>query len=178
MGHSRPRFNGPPTAPRSARPRPSGSSRAPFERVIKLPPANATEIEAARARLAQALLFSPGMNTVTNCWRRLSAETIAALPQASAVFEVANLVRNVHFIGAANGNLRARLAAFTQEHMKLIPTPGGYYVRYEKAEREDEALALRLDSYRAVHGGRVPMGNRERSAEGRPALRIHSRRAA
>jgi hypothetical protein len=142
-------------------------------------PADATGDRAgARAPVAQALLFSPGMNTVTNSWRPLTPETIAKLPQASAVFEVANLVRSVHFIGAANGNLRARLAAFTQDQMKLVPTPGGYYVRYEKAEREDEALALRLDSYRAGHGGRVPLGNLERLVEDRPALRVQPRRAA
>jgi hypothetical protein len=140
--------------------------------------ANATAVEPARAPVAQALLFSPGMNTVMNGWRPLTPETIAKLPQAGAVFEVGNLVRSVHFIGAANGNLRARLAAFTQDQMKLVPTPGGYYVRYEKAEREDEALALRLDSYRAGHKGRVPVGNLERVAEARPALGVQARRAA
>ena len=47
----------------------------------------------------------------TRSWRRLTAETIADLPETGAVFEVANLVRTVQFIGKASGNLRARVAA-------------------------------------------------------------------
>ena len=52
------------------------------------------------------------MITDTRNWRRLTAETIADLPEAGAVFEVANLVRTVQFIGSASGNLRARLASY------------------------------------------------------------------
>ena len=90
------------------------------------------------------------------------------------MFEVANLVRTVHYIGAAGGNLRARLATYAREQMKLVPAPGGYYVRWEQATSEDEALARRLASYRARHSGLLPVGNRETA----PALRVAPRHAA
>jgi hypothetical protein len=114
------------------------------------------------------------MITDTRNWRRLTPETIADLPEAGAVFEVANLVRTVQFIGAASGNLRARLASYAQEDLKLRPVPGGYYFRYETAAQEDEALEKRLTSYRKLHGGIVPAGNSETLS----AVRFASRRAA
>jgi len=101
------------------------------------------------------------MNTEHTVWRRLTPDTIAELPEAGAVFEVANLVRTVHFIGTARGNLRQRMAGWTREQARLSPTPGGYYVRYEPATSEDQALEDRLTTYRALHGGRLPTGNRE-----------------
>ena len=113
------------------------------------------------------------MITNTRNWRRLTADTIADLPESGAVFEVANLVRTVQFIGAASGNLRARIAAYAQEDLKLRPVPGGYYFRYETATKEDEALAERLDSYRKRHRGIAPSGNSAGST-----LRFTSRRAA
>ena len=110
----------------------------------------------------------------TRNWRRLTGETIADLPETGAVFEVANLVRTVQFIGKASGNLRARVAAYAQEDLKWRPIPGGYYFRYEAAAREEEALDGQLAAYRNGHGGQLPAGN----SEAPPALRIASRRAA
>jgi hypothetical protein len=114
------------------------------------------------------------MNTESSVWRRLSPDTIAEVPEAGGVFELANLVRTVHYIGSGGGNLRARLASWAQEQTKLTPQPGGYYVRYEPATKEDEALTQRLDAYRAGHGGLLPVGNRG----GSPVLRVASRHAA
>jgi hypothetical protein len=114
------------------------------------------------------------MTTNPRTWRRLTAETIAELPETGAVFEVANLVRTIQFIGKASGNLRARIAAYAQEDLKWRPIPGGYYFRYEPAAREDETLDGHLASFRNGHGGQLPAGN----AEVLPALRIASRRAA
>jgi hypothetical protein len=114
------------------------------------------------------------MTANTDSWRRLTAETIAELPETGAVFEVANLVRTVQFIGKASGNLRARLAAYAQEDLKWRPCPGGYYFRYEPAVREDETLDGRLAAYRNGHGGQLPTGN----TEVLPGLRIAARRAA
>ncbi|HYR95298.1 MAG TPA: hypothetical protein VEM57_01125 [Candidatus Binatus sp.] len=114
------------------------------------------------------------MKANTRDWRRLSAETIADLPETGAVFEVANLVRTVQFIGKASGNLRTRVATYAQEDLKWRPVPGGYYFRYETAAREDEALDAHLAAYRNGHGGQLPAGN----SEALPALRIAARRAA
>ena len=124
-----------------------------------------------------AYRLQPGgdMNTEHAIWRRLSPDTIAELPESGAVFEVANLVRTVHYIGVARGNLRQRLATWSQEQAKLSPTPGGYFIRYVPAAAEDTALEDRLSTYRANHGGRLPTGNREQPAT---VSKIPSRTAA
>jgi hypothetical protein len=111
------------------------------------------------------------MNSVANSWRRLSLDLIAELPEQAAVFEVANLVRTIHYIGSAT-NLRERVNAYWQE---LRATPGGYYLRYESAQRAEEAAATRLATYRSDHGGLLPAGNSQQAP--RP-LRVASRRAA
>jgi len=115
------------------------------------------------------------MITNTRNWRRLTPETIADVPETGAVFEVANLVRTVQFIGTAAGNLRARLAAYAQEDLKVRPIPGGYYFRYLPAAAEDEALNEELASYRSRHGGLLPIGNSEAVL---PRLRVAPRHAA
>lgn len=114
------------------------------------------------------------MITDTRNWRRLTAETIADVPETGAVFEVANLVRTVQFIGTASGNLRSRLVSYAQEDLKQRPIPGGYYFRYEAAAAESEAYEERLAAYRKLHGGVVPTGNSETLT----AFRFASRRAA
>jgi hypothetical protein len=114
------------------------------------------------------------MITSTRTWRRLSQETIADLPETGAVFEVANLVRTIQFIGGAAGNLRNRIATYVQDDLRYRPIPGGYYVRYESAAAEDEALASRLAGYREQHGGMMPPGNSELAVP----LRLAQRRAA
>ena len=73
--------------------------------------------------VAWALLFPAHMITDTRSWRRLTSETISDLPEAGAVFEVANLVRTVQFIGTASGNLRSRLATYVQQDLKARPIP-------------------------------------------------------
>jgi hypothetical protein len=115
------------------------------------------------------------MITNTRDWRPLTVDMITDLPETGAVFEVANLVRTVQFIGTASGNLRARLAAYAQDDVKLRPIPGGYYFRYEPAAEEDSLLHERLASYRSRHGGQVPAVNSEAL---QPSLRLAPRRAA
>ena len=123
--------------------------------------------------MARVLLKPRPMNQEPSRWRRLTPAAIAALPEAAAIFEVANLVRTVKFIGSAGGNLRARLTAF-QTQAKLRPSPGGYFFRYEAATREDDVLASRLSTYRAAHRGLLPVANTGTTAP----LRVASRRAA
>jgi hypothetical protein len=114
------------------------------------------------------------MKLDTTSWRRLTPDVIAEVPEAAAVFEVANLVRTVLYIGAADGNLRARLASISLEQTKLPLSTGGYYFRYEAVTHESEQLAARLAAYRESHGGQLPAGNR---GAPRP-LRLASRSAA
>ena len=109
-----------------------------------------------------------------NRWRRLNPAMVSDLPEGAAVFEIANLVRTVHLIGAAEGNLRAQLLSFVGPNSALPPSPGGYYFRYELATAEKDALAERLAAFQAGHRGQLPTLNRGTK---RP-LRIASRRAA
>ncbi len=119
------------------------------------------------------LLKPRPMNQEPSRWRRLTPATIAALPEAAAIFEVANLVRTVKYIGSAGGNLRARLSAFHTQ-AKLRPSPGGYFFRYEPATREDDVLGRRLAGYRTAHRGLLPVAN----AGTTHPLRVAPRRAA
>jgi hypothetical protein len=114
------------------------------------------------------------MNTEYIGWRRLTPETLGDLPECAAVFEVANLVRNIQLIGRAEGSLRTRLSTLVREHTVLPAIAGGYYFRYETAEQEDAALDARLAAYRKTHCGLLPVGNQ---GTARP-LRVASRRAA
>lgn len=114
------------------------------------------------------------MNTECISWRRLTPDTISDLPEEPAVFEVANLVRNVLLIGRAEGNLRSRLSTLAREHTVLPATPGGYYFRYVTAAQEDAALDARLTAYRQTHFGVLPIGNQDTPR----SLRVAARRAA
>lgn len=114
------------------------------------------------------------MHCDSAAWRRLNPDTIADLPEAAGVFEIANLVRTIVYIGAAEGNLRARLRTLSVEQAKLPACAGGLFVRYQLTAKEAETLAADLTTYRAQHGGELPVGNREAP---RP-LRLASRSAA
>ena len=126
------------------------------------------------AAVACPLLLDALMHHDPRSWRRLTPETIAQLPEVAAVFEVANLVRTVKYIGGAGGNLRARVAGLTTDPSRFPPSAGGYYVRYEPADSEADAHAQRLAAYQAMHRGGLPAGNREQPV----ALRVAPRRAA
>ena len=129
--------------------------------------------------MARVLLSPDRMSTTDNIsWRRFTLEIIGELPEGPAVFEIANLVRTVQYIGSAD-NLRERLTTYWQE---LRPSPGGYYFRFHEPQKAgEEALATHLASYRAAHGGLLPNGNALASpvaAVTPPAARTASRRAA
>ena len=123
--------------------------------------------------MAYALHTRRCMNADCIGWRRLTPDAIADVPEESAVFEVANLVRNVQYIGSARGNLRATLATFALEQT-LPAIPGGHFFRYHGTEDEDQAVSTRLAAYRAEHLGKLPIGN----AQPLPTLRVAARRAA
>src|SRR5262249_49263293 len=124
--------------------------------------------------MACVLQTRSDMNSNPNRWRRLSPTMVTDLPEEAAVFEIANLVRTVHLIGDAEGNLRTRLTGFLGPNTALPPSPGGYYFRYEIAAAEKEALAERMAAFQAKHRGQLPPPNRGAP----PACRSAPRRAA
>src|SRR5256885_234996 len=71
-------------------------------------------------------------------------------------------------------SLRASLATYMSEDLKLRPCTGGYFFRYEPTASEEEALDRRLASYLDSHGGLLPAGN----AGPQPGLRLAARRVA
>lgn len=107
-------------------------------------------------------------------WLRLNPDNIAGLPDAAGVFEIANLVRNVMYIGRGDGSLRKRIEGIGHLPQTLPASIGGYYFRFELTPTEEDALTTRVESYRSRHGGRLPLGN---DHHGRP-LRLAPVRAA
>lgn len=92
-------------------------------------------------------------------WIRLTPSNIAALPNTDGVFEVANLVRNVQYVGRACGRLRDRLTELGPMPKKLPLSVGGYFFRFELTTAEGEAFQRRIEAYRKRHEGSVPPGN-------------------
>jgi hypothetical protein len=105
-------------------------------------------------------------------WCRLIPAVVAELPETAGVFEVANLVRNVVYIGRAEGRLRERLTTVAQTQDRLPSNcVGGFYFRYDLAQNEESVLATLLSSYQSKHGDRLPPGNREGAMPARPLIR-------
>lgn len=99
------------------------------------------------------------MEVTPGRWLKLTPENIKALPNEAGVFEVANLVRNVVYIGQGDGRLRDRIESFGPVPSALPPSVGGHYFRYEITSSEGETIERRLEGYRREHGGSLPAGN-------------------
>ena len=93
-------------------------------------------------------------------WIRLTPNSIAALPNADGVFEIANLVRSVQYVGRACGRLRDTLTDIGHIPRNLPASVGGYFFRFELTTAETETLQRRIEAYRKRHDGAVPPGNR------------------
>jgi hypothetical protein len=109
--------------------------------------------------MAWALLDIARMDVEPGRWLRLNPDNIAGLPDAAGVFEIANLVRNVMFIGRGDGSLRKRIESIGHLPQTLPASIGGYYFRFELTPTEEDVLMRRVESYRSRHGGRLPLGN-------------------
>ncbi|MCW5893373.1 MAG: hypothetical protein KIT14_22900 [bacterium] len=106
-------------------------------------------------------------------WLRLNPDNIAGLPEDAGVFEIANLVRNVLYIGRGDGSLRRRFTEMGHLPVHLPASTGGYFFRFMLTAEEQQEMDRRVEAYRARHAGRAPLGN----MGGRP-LRLAARRAA
>ncbi len=124
--------------------------------------------------MACGLLRYERMDVEPGRWLRLNPDNIAGLPEAAGVFEIANLVRNVMYIGRGDGSLRQRIANLGHIPANLPASIGGYYFRFQLAAAEEQALSERVADYCVRHSGRLPMGNREIAAP----VRLATSRAA
>ena len=95
-----------------------------------------------------------------------------ALPNESGVFEIANLVRTVVYIGRGDGRLREQIESFGPVPSVVPPSVGGHYFRYELTPAEHDVVKRRLKGYRREHGGSLPVGNAR--AEHADAERKHA----
>ena len=100
------------------------------------------------------------MEHTTGRWIRLTPDNIAAVPNADGVFEIANLVRSVQYVGRACGRLRDTLTDFGHMPRTLPSSVGGYFFRFELTSAETETLQRRIEAYRKRHEGKLPPGNR------------------
>ena len=82
------------------------------------------------------------------------------MPNADGVFEIANLVRSVQYVGRACGQLRDTLMDFGHMPRTLPSSVGGYFFRVELTTAETETLLRRIEAYRKRHEGALPPGNR------------------
>lgn len=128
-----------------------------------------------RPALACELLLLTAMAIERGPWLKLNPSTIASVPDAPGVYEIANLVRTVLFIGRGEGNLRRSLTSLGPVPSQLPASIGGYYVRYELVDDEERVAAERAASYVSRHGGCLPAGNA--GIERRP-VRLITRDAA
>lgn len=106
--------------------------------------------------MACRLLRLAAMAAGPDRWCPLSAESLPWVPEEAGVFEVANLVRSILYVGRGEGNLRARLAEIGHATGLLPPMAGGYYFRFRLTPREDEAFQGLVGAYRVRHDGRTP----------------------
>jgi hypothetical protein len=89
-------------------------------------------------------------------WKPLVAAEIALLPESPGVFEIATLVRNVLFIGAASESLARTLATHLNGPGMLHARAGSLYFRHAPADDADRVQVELLSRYCERHGGSLP----------------------
>jgi hypothetical protein len=89
-------------------------------------------------------------------WKPMIPALIAEAPTCPGVYELANLVRTVVFIGAAGDNLSDALTQHMNAPATLHPHFGRLYFRYAPLEQPEGAQAALLEAYRASHSGAFP----------------------
>jgi hypothetical protein len=89
-------------------------------------------------------------------WRPLDAAEITVLPESPGVFEIATLVRNVLFIGAAPESLATTLASHLETPGMLHAGAGRLYFHYVATEEAERLQSELLAKYRERHAGTLP----------------------
>jgi hypothetical protein len=89
-------------------------------------------------------------------WKPLVAAEIALLPESPGVFEIATLVRNVLFIGAAADTLTSALTTHVDRPGALHARAGSLYFRYAPTDDPDRTQVELLSRYCERHAGSLP----------------------
>jgi hypothetical protein len=98
------------------------------------------------------------MTPVFSTWQSLDAVVVTRLPNSPGVFEVANLVRTVLFIGAAPESLAMTLTTQLGTPNVLHVRAGHLYFRYAPTNDAGQTQAELLARYGERHGGTLPPG--------------------
>ncbi len=88
-------------------------------------------------------------------WRPLIPAEVERVPDCPGIFELATLVRNVLFLGAAQ-SLQAALAHHLASPGALHVQAGRVYFRYLPTDDPEQLQLDRLEDYRRCHGGALP----------------------
>lgn len=96
------------------------------------------------------------MTTAFSTWKSLDASVVTRIPDSPGVFEIANLVRTVLFIGAAPDSLATALAAHLEGPNVVHARAGHLYVRYAPTDDVEHMQAEMLARYGERHGGTLP----------------------
>ncbi|MCC6763453.1 MAG: hypothetical protein IT293_02215 [Deltaproteobacteria bacterium] len=89
-------------------------------------------------------------------WKPMAPALIAEAPSCPGVYELANLVRTVVFIGAATESLGEALTAHLNAPPTLHAHFGRLYFRVAPLDEPESAQAARIEEFRASHAGAFP----------------------
>jgi hypothetical protein len=109
-------------------------------------------------RVARNPLENPTDMSTTMEWRVITPSLLDDLPDRPGVFEIANLVRNVLFVGAAPLGLAGAIRE-TLTTSRLVSR--AHCVRFEIADDAEERARRHLAEYRRTHDGMLPYAQRE-----------------
>ncbi len=90
-------------------------------------------------------------------WKPMNPALIAEAPTCPGVYELANLVRTVVYIGAAGENLNDALTQHLNAPATLHPHVGRLYFRIAPLESPMGAQAELIEEFRTSHHGAFPV---------------------
>ena len=89
-------------------------------------------------------------------WRPLTAAETVAVPESPGVFEIANLVRTILFVGTVPESLAASLTQYLDAPGQRQPLAGRLYFRFLPTDDPEKVQNDVLLSYQEHHGGALP----------------------
>lgn len=96
------------------------------------------------------------MSIPFSTWKPMIPALVAEAPACPGVYELANLVRTVVFIGAAGENLSDALTQHMNAPATLHPHFGRLYFRVAPLDEPEGTQTVLIDEFRASHSGAFP----------------------
>ena len=89
-------------------------------------------------------------------WHPLTPAETTGAPESRGVFEIANLVRTLLFVGTAPESLAASLRQYLETPGQRQPLAGRLYFRFLPTDEPEKLQNDLLVSYRECHSGALP----------------------